>query len=52
MYAVNDTEMKWDFNNVYGTGQSILDGILPELHSTLVSTFGIIARTRHSMSPF
>ncbi|MBW2123877.1 MAG: adenosylhomocysteinase, partial [Deltaproteobacteria bacterium] len=26
--AVNDTETKWDFDNVYGTGQSSLDGIL------------------------
>lgn len=28
VYAVNDTETKWDFDNVYGTGQSTLDGIL------------------------
>jgi adenosylhomocysteinase len=26
--AVNDCETKWDFDNVYGTGQSTLDGIL------------------------
>jgi len=26
--AINDTETKWDFDNVYGTGQSSLDGIL------------------------
>lgn len=26
--AVNDAETKWDFDNVYGTGQSTLDGIL------------------------
>jgi len=26
--AVNDTETKWDFDNVYGTGQSTLDGII------------------------
>ncbi|GAC1595644.1 MAG: hypothetical protein NVS4B10_04200 [Myxococcales bacterium] len=25
---VNDSETKWDFDNVYGTGQSSLDGIL------------------------
>jgi len=25
---VNDAETKWDFDNVYGTGQSTLDGIL------------------------
>lgn len=26
--AVNDSETKWDFDNVYGTGQSTIDGIL------------------------
>ena len=26
--AINDAETKWDFDNVYGTGQSSLDGIL------------------------
>jgi adenosylhomocysteinase len=26
--AVNDSETKWDFDNVFGTGQSSLDGIL------------------------
>lgn len=26
--TVNDAETKWDFDNVYGTGQSTLDGIL------------------------
>ena len=26
--AVNDAETKWNFDNVYGTGQSTLDGIL------------------------
>lgn len=28
VYAVNDTETKWDFDNVFGTGQSTIDGIL------------------------
>src|SRR5437667_4457146 len=28
MIAVNDSETKWDFDNVCGTGQSTLDGIL------------------------
>ncbi|HAW09155.1 MAG TPA: adenosylhomocysteinase, partial [Bacteroidetes bacterium] len=28
VYAVNDLETKWDFDNVYGTGQSTIDGIL------------------------
>ena len=28
VFAVNDMITKWDFDNVYGTGQSTLDGIL------------------------
>ncbi len=28
VFAVNDSETKWDFDNVFGTGQSSLDGIL------------------------
>ena len=28
VFAVNDVETKWDFDNVYGTGQSTIDGIL------------------------
>jgi adenosylhomocysteinase len=28
VFAVNDSITKWDFDNVYGTGQSSLDGIL------------------------
>jgi len=28
LIAVNDAETKWDFDNIYGTGQSTLDGIL------------------------
>lgn len=28
IYAVNDSQTKWDFDNVYGTGQSSIDGIL------------------------
>jgi adenosylhomocysteinase len=26
--AVNDAETKWDFDNVYGTGQSAIDGVI------------------------
>jgi adenosylhomocysteinase len=26
--AVNDAETKWDFDNIYGTGQSSMDGIM------------------------
>ena len=26
--AVNDAETKWDFDNVYGTGQSTIDGVI------------------------
>ncbi len=28
VFAVNDSETKWDYDNVYGTGQSSLDGVL------------------------
>jgi len=28
VFAVNNTETKWDFDNVYGTGQSTIDGII------------------------
>jgi adenosylhomocysteinase len=28
IFAVNDAQTKWDFDNVYGTGQSSIDGIL------------------------
>ncbi len=28
VFAVNDAETKWDFDNVYGTGQSTIDGII------------------------
>jgi len=28
LLAVNDAETKWDFDNIYGTGQSSIDGIL------------------------
>jgi len=28
VFAVNDSETKWDFDNVYGTGQSSIDGII------------------------
>ena len=28
VFAVNDSITKWDFDNVYGTGQSTIDGIL------------------------
>jgi adenosylhomocysteinase len=28
VFAVNDAETKWDFDNVYGTGQSTLDGLI------------------------
>ena len=28
LVAVNDAETKWDFDNIYGTGQSSMDGIL------------------------
>ncbi len=39
--AVNDAETKWDFDNVYGTGQSTLDGIL-RATSVLISGKNVV----------
>ena len=40
--AVNDAETKWDFDNVFGTGQSSLDGIL-RATSVLLAERGCLA---------
>ncbi len=34
--AINDAQTKWDFDNIYGTGQSTMDGIL-RATSTLIA---------------
>ncbi len=45
--AVNDAETKWDFDNVYGTGQSTLDGILRATSVLLAGKNIVIAGYGH-----
>jgi adenosylhomocysteinase len=45
--AVNDAETKWDFDNVYGTGQSTLDGILRATSVLLAGKNVVIAGFGH-----
>jgi adenosylhomocysteinase len=45
--AVNDAETKWDFDNVYGTGQSTIDGILRATSVLLAGKTVVIAGYGH-----
>ena len=45
--AVNDSETKWDFDNVYGTGQSSLDGILRATSVLLAGKTFVVAGYGH-----
>ena len=45
--AVNDAETKWDFDNVYGTGQSTLDGILRATSVMLAGKNFVVAGYGH-----
>jgi adenosylhomocysteinase len=45
--AVNDAETKWDFDNVYGTGQSTIDGILRATSVLLAGKNVVIAGYGH-----
>jgi adenosylhomocysteinase len=45
--AVNDAETKWDFDNVYGTGQSTLDGILRATSILLAGKNVVVAGYGH-----
>jgi adenosylhomocysteinase len=45
--AVNDAETKWDFDNVYGTGQSSLDGILRATNVLLAGKVFVVAGYGH-----
>ncbi len=45
--AVNDAETKWDFDNVYGTGQSTLDGVLRATSVLLAGKNIVIAGFGH-----
>ena len=45
--AVNDAITKWDFDNVYGTGQSTLDGILRATSVLLAGKTFVVAGYGH-----
>jgi adenosylhomocysteinase len=45
--AVNDAETKWDFDNVYGTGQSTVDGILRATSVLLAGKNVVVAGFGH-----
>jgi len=45
--AVNDAETKWDFDNVYGTGQSTLDGIIRATSVLLAGKTIVVAGYGH-----
>ncbi len=45
--AVNDAQTKWDFDNVYGTGQSTLDGILRATSILLAGKRFVVAGYGH-----
>jgi len=45
--AVNDAETKWDFDNVFGTGQSSIDGILRSTSILLAGKKFVVAGFGH-----
>ncbi|MEN3017170.1 MAG: adenosylhomocysteinase [Candidatus Methanosuratincola petrocarbonis] len=45
--AVNNAETKWDFDNVYGTGQSTLDGIMRATNVLLAGKTFVVAGYGH-----
>jgi adenosylhomocysteinase len=45
--AVNDAETKWDFDNVFGTGQSTIDGILRATSVLLAGKNFVVAGFGH-----
>lgn len=47
VFAVNDTETKWDFDNVYGTGQSTIDGIIRATSVLLAGKNFVVAGHGH-----
>src|SRR5262249_35005408 len=47
VYAVNDSETKWDFDNVYGTGQSSIDGIVRATSVLLAGKTFVVAGYGH-----
>ena len=47
VFAVNYAETKWDFDNVYGTGQSTLDGIIRSTSVMLAGKNFVVAGHGH-----
>jgi len=47
VFAVNDAETKWDFDNVYGTGQSTIDGIIRATSVLLAGKNFVVAGHGH-----
>ncbi|MBN1354678.1 adenosylhomocysteinase [bacterium] len=47
IYAVNDAETKWDFDNVYGTGQSSVDGIIRATSALIAGKIFVVAGYGH-----
>jgi adenosylhomocysteinase len=47
VFAVNDAETKWDFDNVYGTGQSSWDGILRATSILVAGKTAVVAGYGH-----
>uniref|UniRef100_A0A7C3EW37 Adenosylhomocysteinase n=1 Tax=Candidatus Methanomethylicus mesodigestus TaxID=1867258 RepID=A0A7C3EW37_9CREN len=45
--AVNDAETKWDFDNVYGTGQSTLDGVIRATNILIAGKTFVVAGYGH-----
>jgi adenosylhomocysteinase len=45
--AVNDAKTKWDFDNVYGTGQSVIDGILRATNTLIAGKTVVVAGYGH-----
>lgn len=45
--AINDAQTKWDFDNVYGTGQSSLDGVLRATSVLLAGKNFVVAGYGH-----
>jgi adenosylhomocysteinase len=45
--AVNNAETKWDFDNIYGTGQSTLDGIMRATNILLAGKEFVVAGYGH-----
>jgi adenosylhomocysteinase len=45
--AINDAETKWDFDNVYGTGQSSIDGIIRATNVLIAGKVFVVAGYGH-----